>query len=63
MGFPTAVPTYKRIDADPAAFFEPEEVKKAKDYQRPLTVARAVSFVAEHAACCSSSSRRTQRRS
>ena len=45
MGLPTAVPTYKRIDADPAAFFEPEEVKKAKDYQRPLTVARAVSFV------------------
>ncbi len=45
MGFPTAVPTYKRIDADPTRFFEPDEVKKAKDYQRPLTVARAVSFV------------------
>ena len=45
MPFPTAVPTYRRIEADPAAFFEPDEVKKAKDYQRPLTVARAISFV------------------
>jgi STE24 endopeptidase len=39
------VPTYRRIQADPARFFEADEVKKAKDYQRPLTVARAVSLV------------------
>ncbi len=45
MGFPTVVPTYRRIKADPATFFEPDEVKKAKDYQRPLTVARAVSLL------------------
>ena len=45
MSFPTAVPTYRRIDADPAKYFEPDEVKRAKDYQRPLTVARAVSLV------------------
>ena len=45
MAIETAVPTYRRIDADPAAFFEADEVKKAKDYQRPLTVARAISFV------------------
>lgn len=45
MTFPTAVPTYRRIQADPAAFFEPEQVERAKDYQRPLTVARAISLV------------------
>jgi STE24 endopeptidase len=44
MAIDTAVPTYRRIDADPSAFFEADEVKKAKDYQRPLTVARAISF-------------------
>lgn len=41
----TAVPTYKRIPADPADFFEPAEVQKAKDYQRPLTVVRAINLV------------------
>ncbi|MEX0874429.1 MAG: M48 family metallopeptidase [Actinomycetota bacterium] len=37
--------TYRRIQADPADYFAAEEVKKAKDYQRPLTVARAISLV------------------
>jgi STE24 endopeptidase len=36
--------TYKRVNADPARWFEPEEVEKAKTYQRPLTVARAISL-------------------
>ena len=45
MGLATAIPTYKRIPADPARYFEPDEVKKAKDYHRPLTVAKAVSLV------------------
>lgn len=45
MSFPTAVPTYRRIDADPARYFEPDEVKRAKDYQGPLTVARAISLI------------------
>src|SRR5688500_15106806 len=40
----TAIQTYKRIKADPADWFEPEEVKKAKDYQRPLTIARVISL-------------------
>jgi STE24 endopeptidase len=40
-----AVPTYRRIPADPADFFAPDEVKKAKDYQRPLTITRAVTLV------------------
>jgi STE24 endopeptidase len=44
-GIVTAVPTYRRIKADPAEFFDPAEVKKAKDYQRPLTVARAISLL------------------
>jgi STE24 endopeptidase len=37
--------TYRRMQADPADYFAAEEVKKAKDYQRPLTVARAISLV------------------
>jgi STE24 endopeptidase len=36
------IKTYRRIPADPAEWFEPAEVKKAKDYQRPLNVARAI---------------------
>jgi STE24 endopeptidase len=36
--------TYRRIEADPADYFAAEEVKKAKDYQRPLTVARVISL-------------------
>jgi STE24 endopeptidase len=36
--------TYRRIPADPAAYFEADEVQKAKDYQRPLTVARGISL-------------------
>src|SRR5437762_13003155 len=39
------IKTYRRIPADPADWFEPDEVKKAKDYQRPLNVARAISLV------------------
>jgi STE24 endopeptidase len=37
--------TYKRLEADPADFFSEEDVKKAKDYQRPQTVVRAISLV------------------
>jgi STE24 endopeptidase len=40
----TALGTYRRIKADPAEWFDAEEVKKAKDYQRPLTVTRIVSL-------------------
>ncbi|MEX2393417.1 MAG: M48 family metallopeptidase [Actinomycetota bacterium] len=36
--------TYRRIPADPGDFFGEEEVKKAKDYQRPQTVVRAISL-------------------
>ena len=36
--------TYKRIQADPARYFATDEVQKAKDYQRPLTFARAISL-------------------
>jgi STE24 endopeptidase len=36
--------TYKRIQADPARYFAADEVQKAKDYQRPLTVARGISL-------------------
>ncbi len=36
--------TYKRIQADPAEYFAADEVQKAKDYQRPLTVARGISL-------------------
>ncbi len=39
------ISTYSRIPADPADFFSPDEVKKAKDYQRPLNVARVISLV------------------
>lgn len=39
-----AVPTYRRIETDPSEFFEPGEVRRAKDYQRPLTVARVISL-------------------
>ncbi len=38
------IKTYRRIPADPAEWFEPAEVAKAKEYQRPLTVARAISL-------------------
>ena len=38
------IKTYRRISADPAEWFEPAEVQKAKDYQRPLNIARAVSL-------------------
>ena len=44
MKLATAIPTYKRIKADPADWFEADEVKKAKEYQRPLNVARAISL-------------------
>ncbi len=44
MAIVTDVPTYRRIKADPAEFFDPAEVKKAKDYQRPLTIARVISL-------------------
>jgi STE24 endopeptidase len=40
------VPTYRRIETDPSDFFEPNEVRRAKDYQRPLTVVRVASLVA-----------------
>ena len=40
-----ALGTYRRIKADPADWFDAAEVRKAKDYQRPLTVARIVSLV------------------
>lgn len=39
------IKTYRRVPADPADWFEPAEVKKAKDYQRPLNVVRAISLV------------------
>jgi len=38
------IKTYRRIPADPAEWFEPAEVAKAKDYQRPLTIARVISL-------------------
>lgn len=34
--------TYRRIEADPADWFDAEEVAKAKRYQRPMTVIRVV---------------------
>lgn len=37
--------TYRRIKADPADWFSPEEVRKAKDYQRPLTYLRLIGGV------------------
>ena len=40
----SVISTYRRIPADPAEFFSPDEVKKAKDYQRPLNVVRAISL-------------------
>ena len=45
MELATRIPTYRRIKADPADWFGPDEVKKAKDYQRPLNVARTISLV------------------
>lgn len=33
---------YRRVAADPADWFSPDEVRKAKDYQRPITVVRIV---------------------
>jgi STE24 endopeptidase len=39
------ISTYRRIPADPTDFFSEDEVKKAKDYQRPLNAARAISLV------------------
>lgn len=33
---------YRRLPADPAEWFSAEEVRKAKEYQRPLTVARMI---------------------
>jgi STE24 endopeptidase len=36
---------YKRIKADPAEWFSPDEVQKAKDYQRPLTFVRILGSV------------------
>jgi STE24 endopeptidase len=41
----TALPTYRRIKADAAEWFDAEQVKKAKDYQRPLTIASVTSLV------------------
>lgn len=41
----TALPTYRRIPADPSDWFDAEQVERAKDYQRPLTVARIVSLM------------------
>jgi STE24 endopeptidase len=40
----TSMNSYKRIKADPARWFSPEEVQKARTYQRPLTFARALSL-------------------
>ena len=37
--------TYRRIPADPADWFSPEEVQRAKDYQRPLTRVRIADSV------------------
>jgi STE24 endopeptidase len=34
---------YQRVAADPADWFSPDEVRKAKDYQRPAMVVRVVS--------------------
>ena len=36
---------YRRVKADPADWFSPDEVKKAKDYQRPLTFVRILNSV------------------
>jgi STE24 endopeptidase len=36
---------YKRVKADPADWFSAEEVRKAKDYQRPLTFVRILNSV------------------
>lgn len=36
---------YRRIKADPADWFSADEVRKAKDYQRPVTVVRIVNGV------------------
>src|SRR5581483_6126340 len=36
---------YKRVKADPAAWFSADEVQKAKDYQRPLTFVRVLNSV------------------
>lgn len=37
---------YRRIAADPADWFSGEEVRKAKEYQRPLTILRLVNGLA-----------------
>lgn len=37
--------TYRRLKADPADWFSPDEVSKAKDYQRPLTYLRVASAI------------------
>ena len=37
---------YRRIAADPADWFSPEEVRKAKEYQRPLTTLRIANGLA-----------------
>lgn len=37
---------YRRIDADPADWFSAEEVRKAKEYQRPLTILRVANGLA-----------------
>lgn len=36
---------YKRVKADPADWFSADEVRRAKDYQRPLTVVRIVNSI------------------
>lgn len=40
----TTLGTYRRIDADPAEWFDADQVAKAKEYQRPLTAARVISL-------------------
>ncbi len=37
---------YRRIDADPADWFSADEVRKAKEYQRPLTILRIANGLA-----------------
>jgi STE24 endopeptidase len=36
---------YRRVKADPAEWFSPDEVAKAKDYQRPLSIVRIVNSI------------------
>jgi STE24 endopeptidase len=41
----SGIHTYRRLEADPAEWFDADEVGRAKSYQRPLTVTNAISLV------------------